>query len=239
MTPKQAFLPPAIEALLRQRAEVSGPRIERVEMQGHTFWIKRPETLSLRMRLQKGDASEAFASEVEAHCAYVDKGLPVAPLVLSSRTFLVTRDCGPHLKRLIHTNGFDPSDGLAAAATALRRLHNAGVSHGRPSLKDICWHDGRVAFLDLERADRGSFAQDVQILIFSTAVETQGSESAMALMRDAYISAGGADVWKQACRKTRILAPVGYVLSPIIRLLPKNREFQAIRPYLRFMKDKG
>ena len=226
---------------VHQAARSPGPRIQRFEEAGQIFWIKRPERLSLRMRLQKGDPARAFAAEVAAHQDYVAKGLPVAPVVAAAKSYLVTKDCGPSLKDLARGKAPDFPEALAAGARALAHLHRAGVSHGRPSLKDICWHKGRIAFLDLERAGRSGAPQkaqstDLLILIFSTAVETGGDATAMETARTAYLSEGAAATWTTARSRARRWAMLGWVLRPVIRLLPGNREFEAIPPFFRFMK---
>ena len=59
-------------------ARQSGPRVQRFETDGQIYWIKRPEVLSWRMRLQKGDPARAFAAEIATHRDYAARGLPVA-----------------------------------------------------------------------------------------------------------------------------------------------------------------
>ena len=226
---------------LLQRIQSGSGRIERIEHQGRTLWVKRPETLSLRMRLQKGNPKLAFGKEVAAHRTMFDLGLPVAPVVAASSDYLVTEDCGPSLLAVLRQDRPEAFEaGLAAAGGELARIHAAGMSHGRPSLKDICWHDGAIAFLDFERAGReGNLAKaqsmDAMILIFSTAVETSGSKKAMTIARDAYIAAGGNDVWHLACNRARRWRLLQLPLWPVVRLLPKNKEFAAIAPFFRFM----
>ena len=197
---------------LRAAAEADGPRVQRIEIDGEIYWIKRPEILSLRMRLQKGDPARAFAAEVAAHLDYAERGLPVAPVVMASDSYLVTRDCGTHLKRLFRDNAPDFETALAEGARALARIHEAGFSHGRPSLKDICWSEGRIAFLDFERAGRagsGGRAMDVLILIFSTAVETGNDIAAMTIARDAYLATGNKAVWESRNAPRPPLSPAG------------------------------
>lgn len=221
--------------------QTGSARIERIEHKGRTLWIKRPESLSLRMRIQKGDPAMAFAKEVAAHQSLFDRGLPVAPIVAVGPNFLVTEDCGRPLRNIAwHEPPEMLHPALAAAAIALAGLHDAGVSHGRPSLKDICWQDGRIAFIDFERAGRDKSAaksqsMDVLILIFSTAVETGGSQAAMQVAKEAYLAAGGQEIWDKACKTARRYAPLQVPLWPISKLLRSNREFAAVAPFFRFM----
>ena len=164
-------------------------------------------------------------------------------MVDASDNHLVTRDCGPSLKYLAHAGSPDFHAALAHGAKALAQVHAAGLCHGRPSLKDICWQDGRIAFLDLERAARagsGGRAMDVLILIFSTAVETRNDKAAMETARDAYLAAGDPAVWKAAqTRARRYRAPSAGCLRPVVALLKGNREFEAIAPVLTLHEGVG
>lgn len=222
-------------------AKASGPRIESVEVDGEIFWIKRPEHLSLRMRLQKGDAQQAFAAEVAAHTAYADQGLPVAQVIAATDNYLITADSGTSIKWLLRSGNPSFPEALAAGARALAALHAAGVNHGRPSLKDICWDGTRIAFVDLERAGRETNVArgqvtDLMVLIFSTAVETHGDAHAMQTARDAYLSVGEASVWQAAQSRARRYAPLGWLAWPVAKVLRGNREYAAVAPFFRFMR---
>ncbi len=235
------LMPPASLDSLRALAEAGGARIQRVDVAGHVYWIKRPEHLSLRMRLQKGDPKAAFEAEVAAHTAYADQGLPVAKVVAATDSYLITHDGGTSLKKLLRDGDEAFPMALTGAAQALAALHSAGVNHGRPSLKDICWDGTRIAFLDLERAGREANAAhaqstDLMILIFSTAVETGGDISAMQTARDAYLSVGAATVWKDAQSRARRYAPLGWLAWPVAKVLKGNREYAAVAPFFRFMR---
>ncbi len=228
---------------LRDLAKAGAARIQRVALDGQVFWIKRPENLGLRMRLQKGDPVAAFAQEVAAHHRFVELGLPVPEIVADGHSYLITRDAGPTLTHIFGTGlGQEFHKALFAAAQALAGCHAAGISHGRPSLKDICWKDGRITFLDFERAASkrngdGGQAMDLLILLFSTSVVTAGDHAAMASVRDGYRAAGGDRIWTVAQKRLRRLAILRYLLLPVSWILKGNKEFDAIRPFYAFVAD--
>ena len=230
-----------IDPALHDRIASGTKRIERVELDGRIFWIKRPEQLSLRMRLQKGDPQLAFAEEVAAHLALAAKGLAVAPVVSSGPDHIVTEDCGTPIRKLVRADPAWVSEVLQAAATALAELHAAGEAHGRPSLKDICWDAGRITFLDFERTGRDSDlarAQetDVLILLFSIAAEIRGSAEAMAAARDAYRIAQP-DLWSGARARLQRLLPLRYLFWPVTSLFRGKKEFDAVGPFFRFVLE--
>lgn len=218
-------------------------RIEKLDHAGRTFWVKRAERLSPRMRLQKGDPLAAFEAERRAHRDFLAKGLPVPRIVAEAPDFIVTEDGGPTLRHMLFQNLVDREtwrQALADAARGLARFHEAGVSHGRPNLKDICWKDGRVTFLDFERAGRDGAGQraaalDVLIFLFSVTADTKADAQAFETARDAYLSAGNASVWNAARTRLRRYRPLAWLLAPVAWVQPGNREFNAIGPFLRLM----
>ena len=230
---------------LNDLAAAGTARIQRIERDGHVFWIKRPEVLSRKMRLQKGDPKTAFAEEVAAHHDFLRLKLPVPTIVSEGPGFIITNDAGPNLKSLFaQLPETEFLKALSFAARALTGLHSAGVSHGRPSLKDICWRDGKITFLDFERAadkrnGKKGQAMDLLILLFSTSVETRGSETAMATVRNAYLDAGSDDIWRLAQRRVRLLGPLRVLLRPIAWVLRGNKEFDAIAPFFDFVRGDG
>ncbi len=222
---------------LAARGQTDGPRIEKVEAEGRTFWIKRPESLSSRMRLQKGDPRAAFARERAAHERFAANGLPVPRIVASGEGFVVTEDVGVPIRGMARRSPADPAflDALTRAAKALAAFHAAAETHGRPGLKDICLRGGDITFLDFERAGKGDAALDLLVFLFSVAVETGGDLPALTVARDAYVAAAAPDTWETARRRARLFAPLGHLLWPVRRLLHGNREFDGVGPFLRFM----
>jgi len=222
---------------LAARGQADGPRVEKVEAEGRIFWIKRPEILSSRMRLQKGHPRAAFARERAAHERFAAKGLPVPRIVASGEGFVVTEDVGTPIRGMARQSPSDPVflDALTRAAEALATFHAVGETHGRPGLKDICLADGGITFLDFERAGKGDAALDLLVFLFSVAVETGGDLPALTAARDAYRAAGDPATWETARRRSRLFAPLGHLLWPVRRLLHGNREFDGVGPFLAFM----
>lgn len=144
---------------LRRAVEKSprDQRLRRIEHQGHSYWVKRPERLTLRLRLQKGNPRRAFERERRAYQTMSRRGLPVASLVIDGPDYLVTRDAGLPLNKIMRnpdTPAADRNAAMTAAAAALHQLHAAGVAHGRPNLKDILWDNEKITFIDLERFEK-------------------------------------------------------------------------------------
>ena len=211
------------------------PRIERVEKNGRTLWIKRAERLTWRMRLQKGDPKAAFEAERTAHHRYIDLNLPVPRIVEEGPDFFMTEDAGPTLRHLLWSESPEFVPALTAAGAALARFHGAGVTHGRPNLKDICWEESRVTFLDLERAGRGTADLDLLVFLFSVTSDSHGDRAAFRTAREAYLASGEQAVWQAAQARIRRLRPLARLLAPVAWVQPRNREFRAVGPFVRYV----
>ena len=81
-------------------------RIERITVDGQAAWIKRRETLGLRLRLQKGNPDRAFRSELSALQRMSGHDLPVPRLLQADDSSFVIGDAGPNLRKLIRRNVF-------------------------------------------------------------------------------------------------------------------------------------
>ncbi|CAN0593854.1 unnamed protein product, partial [Ectocarpus sp. 12 AP-2014] len=181
-------------------------RIESIEHQERTLWVKRPEKLHGKLRLYKGDPAKAFRAEQEAVQRFADKGLPIAPLVAVGDGFIAFEDAGEPLKNLLRFEDHTLEERIAmmeGAATALAAFHASGISHGRPNLKDILWQNGKARFIDFERASRArdtakGHAEDVILFFFSAFAELDNSSVEIEAARKAYIAAGGAAFWDLA-----------------------------------------
>ena len=216
-----------------------------VEHDGRTLWIKRPEVLRGKLRLYKGDPGRAFQAERTALLAMAHKDLPIAKLVASGEDFMAFEDAGAPLKRLLRFEEHPLKERVSmmeGAAKALAQLHLAGISHGRPNLKDILWQDGQARFIDFERAAparntaRGH-AEDVILFFFSAFAEMDDSVVEIEAARTAYIAAGGAPFWALAVRRMSGLG-WAYALSRLaVPFLGSGRDFRAIKPTFAFFRS--
>ncbi|WP_051201544.1 lipopolysaccharide kinase InaA family protein [Paracoccus aminophilus] len=143
--------------------------MRRIESGGRHYWVKQREELSLRWRLQKGNPAQAFEREREGLRRLHAMGLPVPEIVDEGPDYFVTRDAGVPLSHVYKSPDYSETErgrALKAAVKALHRLHEAGVAHGRPNLKDMIWDGKRVTLIDLERFGRVRNAHAAQVLDF-------------------------------------------------------------------------
>lgn len=222
---------------------IGAARIGPVEIDGRKGWLKRPEKLGLSLRLRKGDPEKGFQREKQIYLALQGKGLPVADLLAVGEDYFVTADAGSAVNRLRKNTLDQPEvfhEVLCESAKALAQLHAAGYVHGRPALKDICWQDGKVTFIDLDRTRHGTdrgYALDILVFFFNAIAETGGVGPDIRAARDAYRLGDPAGHWERAVQLSERLRAASWVLSPLSKALNSKKEFRAITPFLRFMAE--
>lgn len=214
---------------------------------GRRFWLKRVERLAGRMRLQKGDPARSFAAEREGIRALQAQDLPVAGVEMEGPGWIVLPDAGPVLPQVVADAGRDEAEKLramASAGQALARLHLAGMVHGRPAVRDICWDGAQVRFIDLERfrrARRGGFRQAMDLMVLAQSAfvlwpgDTRWLEAAFA----GYRATGPRGALFRAVRLARLLAPLGWLARAGLALRPQSRELRALTLVLPWLRRQG
>ena len=226
-------------------AETPG-RIGRFDLDGVTCWIKRVDRPNLINRLQKGPPLAAFDRDLAAIKVLAARGVPVPEIIGEGPGIFVTRDAGPTLDRILrHQIGTVPERvaAFSAAGTALARLHGLGISHGRPVLRDMCWQDGKITFLDFEnyRPDRNQpkhFRLDLIIFVLSCYAEQRSELPEIVAAKEAYRAHDALGIWGLAADWLRNKRWVDIVTKPMQwRADPHAREYKSIPVTLRAFAD--
>ena len=224
-------------------ASTSDKRVESIELDGQTYWIKRPEHLSLLWRIRKGDPVKALGREVDGYRALNDRGLAAPELVASDTHYFITRSGGISLVELLHNPARQDEErvrALSAAATALQQLHAAGMAHGRPNLKDILWDGNNICFIDFELFGvirNIHTAQISDLLIFSLScfatARMDQADIDRALLR--YRDADQDNIWKGAMRWVYHGRALDWLIRPLLRGKRRIRDLRALSAMIRNM----
>ncbi|WP_163338517.1 hypothetical protein [Desulfopila sp. IMCC35008] len=160
-------------------------RTQRIETRDGVIWRKYPEPPSSKLWMHnlltlfarvtgwsmftatssKGGLP-ALMDEAERLKHFQDKGVRVPALSCVTDHYIEMKELGQELGKLIDSMKDNPDKQLVyikKAARALADIHQKGLAHGRPHLKDITWSNetGQVGFLDLE--------EDVSVMPFKEA----------------------------------------------------------------------
>ncbi|WP_299422594.1 hypothetical protein [uncultured Shimia sp.] len=226
----------ALRATLETEARKDGPRVQRIEIEGQVFWIKRVEQLELRYRLQKGDPRKAFERERLAYQEMNAANAPVPRLMAEGADFLVLPDCGRDLRHLLNheTDAARRDQMLLDASEMLAGFHKLGFAHGRPSPKDMCHVDGQMLLLDFERYKHANNtpvgqARDLVVFAFNVAAHSPQMRGSLREAVEAYRGAADPAIWPLAQRWCRWLRWTEWVTKPLQKR-PEGRalEFKAI-----------
>ncbi len=169
------------------------PRTEKTTRDGVPVWIKRPEKAysNIYVALHGGIAyflpkvlrhtgaaggMDALRTEARRLNAFREAGLPVPRVLEIGANHLILSDTGTALHEWLQ-DCRDPVSRqglLRQAVETLALVHNAGLVHGRPFLKDMTRApDGRVFLIDLEEdpvttmSVESAQARDVWLLLSS------------------------------------------------------------------------
>lgn len=211
---------------------------------GRRYWLKRVERLAGRLRVQKGDPAKAFAAEREGLREAAAAGLPVAGVAAEGPDWLLMPDAGPTLPEMVADQGRSEAEKLRAfaeAGRALGRLHWAGMAHGRPAVRDVCWDGATARFIDLERfrrVGRAGFWQAADVVMFAQTAFTLWPREPhwldAALAAYAISAPEGATVAVR--RLVRWLTPVGWLAAGLLAIKPGSRELRAVGLTLRRLR---
>jgi tRNA A-37 threonylcarbamoyl transferase component Bud32 len=203
---------------------------------GRRFWLKRVERLQGVLRLQKGDPERAFQAERDGLKALADAGLPVAVIAEEGPGWMLMPDAGPVLPMVVadpQRSEAEKLQAFAMAGKALGQLHWAGLVHGRPAVRDICWDGQEARFIDLERFRhdrRGGMRQAADVVMFAQTAFTQWPDDPRWL--DAALASYGVNAPLGAMDRVRRmawwLAPLGWLAKAMALARPRSRELRAV-----------
>lgn len=187
--------------------------------------------------LQKGRTTVAFEREKSTLHRFSARNLPVTPIIAEGPTWLLLPHRGTTLDGVLRNENWSESERLEsfeAAGTALANLHAQGASHGRPAIKDICWQEGKITFIDLEyhrtRLDNPKgHARDLIVFALLGLAIGDGPSPAMTRALASYRALDSAGVWTLAQRRCARLRWISWLARPFKMLGPgKAREAKAV-----------
>ena len=145
------------KAVEQEIARNSSKRVMPFSYEGRQYFIKRKMSNN-RNVFAKQSVATAFLCEVYKIMT-VNQYFPLAPdIVLLDDAYFVMKSVGRPLQAVAKEPEFADCrlEAFHKAGIALAKLHEAGLHHGRPALRDIAYDKARdkVTFLDWENEKR-------------------------------------------------------------------------------------
>lgn len=200
-------------------------RVISFTLDGETYWIKR-KMGNGRKQFVKYSVEKEFYFEV-AKMTIAGRAAPllVPEILVLTPDYMVTKDGGRTLKNWLDSDmpEEDKEQLLEETGRALCSLHQAGIVHGRPALRDITWKEGNFTFLDWEnrmltKDIEEQKAVDLILLLHGLAREDYREEGhRMEALDRGYLVQGGEKTRENAIRLFRrhgVLYRIVKVLSP-------------------------
>ncbi|MGP3697781.1 serine/threonine protein phosphatase [Rhodobacter sp. NSM] len=213
---------------------------------GDQLWLKRIEDLTHRAWQRKGDMRRLLRREREAFQRMAEAGLPVGEVVDGHADWLVTRDAGANLRHLLRSPDVrmrERTEAFAAAGEALARLHRAGFTHGRPTVRAICWDGDAVRFISLShwserRRRRRHFALDVLIFIHSCLCADRKSHDVLGVALNAYLAHAPEGTWRSVRRMAMLLGMIAPAAAALRLARPGSRGLNALPLALAYVTER-
>lgn len=228
------------EAVYKAIAENKKERNIPFTFDGTTYWIKR-RLSNGRNQFAKSSVNVQFYTEIaRSSIAHGLTGL--APKIVYLDTdCMVTRAAGENINHWMRRRDVSKEEKLEIlirTGQALGTLHQAGVTHGRPALRDFLYEDGRVTLLDWENRPRWDnkkkrMAMDYLLLLLSLLREPYSEIDYIKALEKGYTDANGGETRKWARAFLKKHALIGHLAKTLDVFHMKDIEaFSRLYQYL-------
>ena len=200
---------------------------------GATYWIKR-KLSNRRNTWLKYSAEKEFLYEV-ARITIAARVHPelVPHIEVLTPDYIVTADSGPDLCYWMRTPDLDKDEKLRileSAGAGLAKLHESGIIHGRPALRDITWKDKKITFLDWQsrlyfKDMAKQKIQDVLMLLHGLYRENYEEETLYAAaLEKGYKNTAGEKTWEETRQLLKKYCLIGQAAKKLNRFHWKDIE---------------
>ncbi|MBV7387325.1 kinase [Pasteurellaceae bacterium TAE3-ERU1] len=204
------------------RQQYADQRVVSFTFDGETYWLKQVERTRGAMRLLKGNPKQALATEIATLRRLNQLDVPCAHLVEAGDDYLVLSDVGDTVNHWLNRDDMADADKIALVAqcaSALAALHQTGLVHGRPALRDMGYKKGKVRFIDFESAldqrklERNK-VRDLLVFLHDLYRSEQGSDAMLNAAVIAYRQGGGEQTYQRATALLQRWRWLYYLLKP-------------------------
>lgn len=237
----------------------SNSRTMKRNLNGQAIWFKRglPHVRKARLRRLRNfiaqlnnnpmyystevTTPDEFNGEIKRLQKLHRRGVRVPDIIAYDQHWVAMSDIGPSLRSLLgNIATTDPAQlnrVLIQAATELGKLHQQGMWHGRPALRDITWDGENIGFVDFEEdpaqhmAPLQCQARDLLAFIHSLSNYFEQHSATMRQCIMAYRRYAPEPVWQEASRIATSMWACYGILAVFHRLFGKEgrQVYQTLR----------
>lgn len=217
-------------------------RILKLEHDGRLIWIKQYNESKIRTwhRMQRAVTSlipigifkttvsdfNSLTGEAIRLRKFREKNISVPEVIYARPGLCAVYDVGGGFREKLRTidNPNERLDLLKQATLNLSLLHQAGLCHGRPLLKDMTWDNGVIYFIDLEEDPLQVMslpqaqARDIWLFLNGCVPFASDGEDDLANLYALYAEHASPETVHELTRMVRWLKPIRivaqYVLAP-------------------------
>ncbi|AMM81568.1 MULTISPECIES: RIO1 family regulatory kinase/ATPase [Pasteurella] len=197
-------------------------RIYHFQYQGKQYWLKQPEQLRGIWKLLKPNPQIALQKEIQTLTYFASRQAPVPQLLAYGKHFFVVDDVGRTAIAWQEDSSLSQKLKLQIlfdCLHALIQLHQTGLVHGRPVLRDMTWQEGKVTFIDLEAypVEQDLLwrkTKDVMMFLYGLCRAKVISDEEIQCLIHTYADMGDPQVWHGVLRTLRKYRFIYYILLP-------------------------
>ncbi len=181
-------------------------------------------------------AEDDLLAEASRLDLFARKGIAVPEVLLVTANYLVTKDSGQDLKSYLENiPPVQQQHVLEQAIQALLHLHQQGLCHGRPFLRDMTINNNQIYFLDLEEDPlkvmnlAQAQARDLWLFLNSAARHCQHEPTMLKHLFTLYSQHASAELLHALKQMVTLLKPIRWFSEHILGFI-KSRDLRcAIR----------
>lgn len=184
-------------ALAQALTRYGAQRVFEFSVNGDSFYVKQQQKNHKRLRLRLNRLQgDSYTRELKKLILAFETCEAAPEMVLGTRQYFVTRGNGKPLQSLIKPEVSDEITNRAfySAGRVLSRLHENGLAHGRPVLRDIAYDcvTDKAVLLDWENTYEfsfiSSFSLDIILFLHGYFREEINRPTAIKAAIDGYLS---------------------------------------------------
>lgn len=212
------------------------------------YWVKQPDAgeaniwhkiMLILSKLLKNnffrptvvtDPKNSLAYEARRLQELKKNGINVPAVMLRTPAYLVLEDAGTPLNVLLLNSGMrheEKKNLLIQLSRSLADMHNRGLYHSRPALRDIAYKEGKIYFMDFEENLENSLSTEEAIvrdgfLYAHTLYRKITDPELVETVLDAYRRAVRPDLWDALTSEAQRYHVTHSLLKPLRPYLGKD-----------------